>query len=403
MTDQLFAGLKVIDCASFIAAPLAATVLSDFGADVIKIEPPGEGDGYRSLYSKPGKPKADGGIDFAWLHGARNKRGIALNLKSKEGLDALYRMVDRADVFVTNLPLPVRARMGISYEDLIARNPRLIYASFTAYGEHGEEAHKTGFDSTAYWARSGLMDQVRPDSESPPARAVAGMGDHPCSIALYAAIVTGLYRRQATGKGGLVSSSLLANGLWSNAFLVQAGLAGASIPPRPKRSEAQSATSQMYITRDNRWFNLAMVNDVKQFPILAATLGRPELATDPLFATSESRRTNVRALMAVLDEVFAQHDLADLRRMLDAAGLTFGFVGTVDETRTDKQMRDSGAIVPMADGRYETISSPFNVEGASKTAPKPPPTIGQHTDDVLREYGYSDVEIKTMRDNKAVA
>ena len=400
MSDQLFAGLKVIDCASFIAAPLAATILSDFGADVIKIEPPGEGDGYRSLHSRAGQPQV--GMDFAWMHGARNKRGVVLDLKSPQGIEVLYRMVEKADVFITNLPLPVRRRMKLSYDDLIARNPRLIYASFTAYGEKGEEADKTGFDSTAYWARSGLMDQVRPDSSSPPARAVAGMGDLPSAMTLYAAITTALYRRQITGKGGLVQSSLLANGLWANAFLVQAGLLGGTIPPRLPRAQSQSATSNMYRTRDDRWFNLAMVNDVKQFPILAKTLGRPELATDPRFATSDGRRTNVGALMAILDELFAQHDLADLRRMMDAAGLTFGFVGTIDEARTDRQMRDAGAIVPMADGGYETVSSPFQVEGASKTTPRGAPSIGQHTDEVLAEYGYSDADIAAMRAARAI-
>ncbi len=401
MTDQLFAGLKVIDCASFIAAPAAAAVLSDFGADVIKIEPPGEGDGYRRLHANPGAPKS--GVDYAWMHGSRNKRGIALDLKTPQGLSVLHRLVDTADVFITNLPLPVRRRMKVTYEDLSPRNARLIYASFTAYGEKGAEADKTGFDSTAYWARSGLMDQVRPDSTSPPARSVAGMGDHPCSMALYGAIVTGLYRRQATGKGGLVSSSLLANGLWSNAFLVQARLTGASIPPRPPRSESQSATSNMYRTRDERWFNLAMVNDAKQYPILVAALGRPELAADPRFTTTDTRRANVRALMAELDALFAQFDLAYLRKTLDAAGITFGFVGTIDEAMHDQQMRDAGAIVPTADGKSEIVSSPFQIEGSPKTAPKQAPNIGQHTDEVLREYGYSDADISDMRAANAVA
>jgi crotonobetainyl-CoA:carnitine CoA-transferase CaiB-like acyl-CoA transferase len=401
MSEQLFAGLKVIDCASFIAAPVAATVLSDFGADVIKIEPPGEGDAYRRLHANPGTPKSN--VDYAWMHGARNKRGIVLDLKTPEALGVLHRLVDKADVFVTNLPLPVRRRMKVTYEDLGPRNPRMIYASFTAYGETGEEADKTGFDSTAYWARSGLMDQVRPDANSMPARSVAGMGDHPCGIALYAAIVTALYRRKETGKGGLVTSSLLANGLWSNAFLVQARLTGAAIPPRPPRSESMVATSNMYRTRDDRWFNLAMVNDEKQFPILVAALGRPDLASDPRYLTKDLRRTNVRELMADFDDLFAQFDLAYLRKTLDAAGLTFGFVGTVDEAMHDKQMRDAGAIVPTADGKSEIVSSPFALEGTPKVAPRPAPAMGEHTDEVLAEYGFSAAEIAQMRETKAVA
>jgi crotonobetainyl-CoA:carnitine CoA-transferase CaiB-like acyl-CoA transferase len=149
MTEGLFAGLKVIDCASFIAAPAAATVLSDYGADVIKIEPPGEGDLYRSLHTMPQTPKAL--KDYGWILDSRNKRGLALDLKTKSGQEVLCRLIKSADVFVTNMPLPVRRRLKTAYHDLAPLNDRLIYASFTAYGETGPEAEKTGFDSTAYW------------------------------------------------------------------------------------------------------------------------------------------------------------------------------------------------------------------------------------------------------------
>jgi crotonobetainyl-CoA:carnitine CoA-transferase CaiB-like acyl-CoA transferase len=401
MGNGLFSGLKVIDCASFIAAPLAATVLSDFGADVIKIEPPGEGDAYRSLATRPGAPQAN--MNYGWVMGARNKRSIALNLKSDDGIGVLYRLAEEADVFITNLPLPVRRRLKIAYEDLGPRNDRLIYASFTAYGETGPEADKTGFDSTAYWARSGLMDLVRPDASSPPARSVAGMGDHPSAMALYGAIVTALYKRQITGKGGLVSSSLLANGLWSNGFLVQARLVGAVVPPRPPRQESQTAMTNLYRTRDDRWFNLAMVNDVKQFPVLVEALGRSDLAADERFATAEKRRENAQEMLAILDAEFGARDLADVRKTLDAAGITFGIVGTLDETLDDEQMRAAEAIVQSADGSFETIMSPFQIGGETKVKPGPAPAVGEHSDDILRAAGYSDAEIIRLRERRAVA
>jgi crotonobetainyl-CoA:carnitine CoA-transferase CaiB-like acyl-CoA transferase len=159
----------------------------------------------------------------------------------------------------------------------------------------------------------------------------------------------------------------------------------------------------MYRTRDGRWFNLAMVNDMKQFPVLVDTLGRPELATDPRFTNTDLRRANVRALMAELDGLFAQFDLAHLRKTLDAAGITFGFVGTIDEALHDPQMRAAGAIVPTADGKSEIVSSPFSVEGAPKVPPKQPPGVGEHTDELLREYGFGEAEISEMRAAKAVA
>src|SRR5438128_821472 len=175
MEKGIFDGLKVLDCASFIAAPAAATVLSDFGADVIKIEPPVTGDPYRNLPNLPGYPHSE--HNFAWMLEARNKRSLALDLSKPEGQAVLHHLAAQADVFITNYPPQMRARLGITHEHLAPNNERLIYASFTGYGEKGEEANKPGFDSNAYWARSGLMDLVRADEHTTPARSIAGMGD----------------------------------------------------------------------------------------------------------------------------------------------------------------------------------------------------------------------------------
>jgi len=206
-----FEGLKVLDAASFIAAPAAATILADFGADVIKIEPPGEGDAYRNVSFQPGMPVGD--TNYCWTVDDRNKRSLALDLKHPEAQNILHGLIAGADVFITNYPLPARRRLGIAYDQLAHINPRLIYASLTAYGEKGAEAEKPGFDSTAWWARSGMMEVVRPDAESLPARSIPGMGDHPTALALYGAIVTALFRRERTGVGAYVGSSLLASGM----------------------------------------------------------------------------------------------------------------------------------------------------------------------------------------------
>ncbi len=282
MSDAIFSDLRVIDCASFIAAPAAATVLSDFGADVVKIESPA-GDAYRNLGALPGLPTSE--HDYAWMLTARNKRSLALDLRSAEGRGVLGDLVRAADVFITNYPQPVRRRLAITPDDLMPLNQRLIYAAFSAYGETGEEAEKSGFDSTAWWARSGLMDLVRADHTAAPARSAPGMGDHPSAMGLYGAIVTALYRRERTGLGAVVHSSLLANGLWANGFLVQAKLCGAEFHPRPPRTEAPNAVTNHYRTRDGRWFMLSMLNEERQFRPFAAALGHPELADDPRFAT----------------------------------------------------------------------------------------------------------------------
>lgn len=397
---ELFAGLKVIDCASFIAAPAAATVLSDFGADVVKIESPGEGDNYRQLFVAPGYPVSD--LNYPWMLENRNKRSLALDLKSEDGLAVLHRLIERADVFITNLPLPVRSRLGIGYEQLGPRNPKLIYASFTAYGETGAEAEKTGFDSTAYWARSGLMDNVKPSADAPPARSVAGMGDHPSAMALYGAIVTALLRRERTGQGGLVTSSLIANGLWANGVLAQAALCGAQMIPRPPREQVPNACTNMYRSRDNRWLTLSVLNEARQWPSLLEALGRQDIGLEPRFATLEARRRHARELIAEFDEVFATRDLADWRKRLDAVGITFGVTGTLDDIRDDEQMRAAGALVPYDDGAYLTISSPFAIDGETKRRPRAAPALGEHSAEILRELDFDDAEIARLRQRGVV-
>ncbi len=392
MTESLFSGLKVIDCASWIAGPAAATILSDFGADVIKIEPPGVGDPWRGRGPNPGAL-----TDYYWQLTSRNKRSLAIDLKHDEGRAAMYRLIASADVFVTNFPLPVRDRLGLGPAHLLPLNPRLIYASFTAYGEEGEEAAKTGFDSTAYWARTGLMDMVRANDGLEPARSMPGMGDHPSATGLYAAIVTALYRREKTGQGGLVQSSLLQNGLWANACAVQTRLFGEHVPHRPTREEVPNALANHYRTGDNRWFIMALYNEQRQLRGFLAAIGREELANDPRFATDAARKQNARALVKVLDEVFATRTLAEWRTILDGVGVTFGIVGKVDEVLGDAQMVHSGALVPFADGDGLTVSAPFHIEGVAKIAPQRAPSVGQHNDSVLAEAGYSTDQIGQLR------
>jgi len=397
MSDHLFSGLKVIDCASWIAGPAAATIMSDFGADVIKIEPPGVGDPWRARSADP-----KGGNDYYWQLTSRNKRSLALDLKHEAGIAALYRLVLGADVFVTNFPLPVRERLKVAPEHLLPLNTRLIYASFTAYGEAGDEAAKTGFDSTAYWARTGLMDAVRAEESTVPARSAPGMGDHPSATGLYAAIVTALYRREKTGRGGVVSSSLLANGLWANGCFVQTRLFGQNVPLRPPREHAPNALANHYRCRDGRWFIMALFNEERQLRPFFNAIGREELADDPRFATKPARAQHARELVAELDAVFAAREMADWRKVLDSVGVTFGVVGRTDDVTDDAQMRAMGGLVPFADGKTMTVSSPFNLAGEAKVAPRRAPAVGQHSEEVLREAGYSADEIGRLRGSGVV-
>ncbi len=392
MSDGIFRGLRVIDCASWIAGPAAATMLSDFGAEVIKIEPPGAGDPWRAPAAVPGKT-----TDYWWQLTGRNKRSLAIDLKHPDGLAVLHRLVGSADVFITNFPLPVRKRLKIAAADLLAINPRLVYGSMTAYGEVGHEAARTGFDATAYWARSGLMDMVRASAEAEPSRSTPGLGDHPTATALYAAIVTALYRRERTGRGGVAQSSLLQNGLWAAGCYVQNRLFGEHVVPRPPRAHTPNALANHYRCRDGRWFLMALHNEARQLSGFLKAIGATHLAEDPRFATTIARKENAIALTEILDGIFAQRDLAEWRPILEGAGVTFGAVYSVNEAADDSQARAIGALVPFADGKGFTVASPFHLDGETKTPPARAPAVGQHSEMVLREAGYSADEIARLR------
>lgn len=401
MEKGIFDGLKVLDCASFIAAPAAATVLSDFGADVIKIEPPVTGDPYRNLPNLPGYPHSE--HNFAWMLEARNKKSLALDLTKPEAQAVLYRLVTEADVFITNMPPQVRTKLGITHEHLAHLNDRLIYASFTGYGEKGAEANKPGFDSNAYWARSGLMDLVRADQNTTPARSIAGMGDHPCAMAFYGAIVTALYQRERTGKGAHVSSNLMANGVWAASVLAQAKLVGAKFGERRPRERALNAVTNHYQCKDGRWLILSLLNEDRQWPTLARCLEREDLVTDPRFATKPDRHARSLELIRIFDETFATKPLAEWRTILDGNGLVFGVVGILDDIPNDQQMIDNEVLVPFENDTMLTISSPIWVDGSRKVQPRKPPGLGEHSDEILRNAGYDEAAIGKLRASGAVA
>jgi formyl-CoA transferase len=391
---RLLDGITVIDAANFIAGPVSTTVMADFGADVIKVEPP-TGDIYRVRGA--GYPAS--AYNYPWIVDNRTKRSVAIDLRTRDGQALLHRLVRDADVFVTNAPLESRGRLGIRYEDLEPLNARLVYASISAYGETGEEASKPGFDSIALWARTGLMDLVRASADVPPARSLPGMGDHPTGMSLFAAIMTGLYHRERTGRGTAVSTSLMANGLWMNAIQVQGILCGTRTEIRPPREEAVSALANLYRCKDRRWFMLTITGDERHWPAFAAGVGREDLIEDPRFADAAGRKKNARTLITILDEVFAARTWAEWSPILEKTGVAFGVVSTLEDIPHDAQMRASGALVPIEDpraGAAYTVSSPIQVRGEEKVPATMAPEIGEHTVEVLRAAGVADGEIERL-------
>ena len=396
-------GIKVLDVASYIAAPIATTIMADFGAEVIKIEAPG-GDPYRIITRNPGTPQAD--VDYFWQVDNHNKRGVVLDLTREAGREVLYRLAKQADVFVTNFTRPAREKLRVRWTDLQPLNPRLIYASLTAYGEEGPEAAKTGFDSTAYWARTGLMHMVKPDPAGTPARSLPGQGDHPTGIALFGTIMLALYDRHRTGEGAKVHTSLLANGLYSNAFYAQAILSGGTAPMRPLREQMPNALTNHYQCRDGHWFILSVVNPEREWARFTLAIGHESLATDPRFATHEARGAHAHELIDLLDEIFASRDWSEWRGRLDAARITAGVVGMCEDIADDEQMTASGSLAPAHDPRIgadRVVDTPLWIDGVKKAAPRAAPTCGEHTTEVLRGAGFSESEIDRLRTEGAIA
>lgn len=368
----ILSGIRVIDAATYIAGPCAATVMGDFGADVIKVEPPG-GDAYRRLVDMPGIPSAPSGVNYMWEMDNRNKQGMELDFSNPADMAAFRELVTGADVVILNHPHPVRRKLGLTADDLMPLNERLIYASLTGFGETGPEADARGFDLSTYWARSGLMHLVRPDMSGAPAASVAGQGDHPTGLALFGAIMLALYERQTTGKGRMVHTSLVANGLWSNACFAQAALAGAPPVERKPREAPSSALVNTYRSRDDRWFIFSALQPDRDWERLTDAVDRLEWRDDPRFQTMEQRSRHAADLVAMLDPIFDQKDWADWKIIFDRVGLQAGPVYTPADAVGDPQARASGAIRRNPDNpdMPEMIDSPIFIDGVLKRTAGP--------------------------------
>src|SRR5436189_3826987 len=393
-TDNIFSGLKVVDLASFIAGPGAAVILSDFGADVIKVEPP-TGDTWRIGYKIPPQPRAKD--NYAWHLNNRNKRGLVLDLKSPNAAEVLERLVKWADVLIVNTPHPARKKLKLEYDDVVAWNPRLIYADVTGYGDNGPDANLPGFDITAYWSRSGLLSLTR-DAGAPPTWPFAGTGDSPSAVGLFSAIVMGLYRRERTGKGSYVTTSLLAEGVWSASVAIQAALAGAKFSPQHDRKNPANAAMNVYKTSDNIWFLLLVTPD--KISSLATAIGRADLLKDPRFADPAKLAANMSQLTGILDETFSAQPIAHWRQVLDKVHITYGLVRDPHDVIKDPQLQANNIVVPL-EGAGEniklTVSSPIQVHGVTKVSAKRAPDLGEHNDEVLKELGFETNEIEQLR------
>jgi formyl-CoA transferase len=393
-SDNIFSGLKVVDLASFIAGPSAAVILSDFGADVVKVEPP-NGDLWRIGHKIPPQPQAKD--PYPWHLANRNKRGITLDLKNPGSRQVLEKLVKWADVLIVNTPHPARKKLQLEYDDVVQWNSRLIYADVTGFGEKGPDASLPGFDITSYWARSGLLSMTR-DAGAPPTWPVAGSGDNATAVGLYSAIVTALYRRERTGKGSYVTTSLLAEGVWSASVSIQGALCEARFFAPHDRKNPANAALNVYQASDGTWFVLLVTPD--KLAAVATAIGRTDLLRDPRFSDPAKLAANMGQLATILDELFIAQPMAHWNEALNGAHVTFGVVRGPQEVINDPQLRANDIVVPLegVGGKLtSTISSPINVHGVTKVPARRGPALGEHNDAVLQELGFSPKEIVALQ------
>lgn len=370
----------MIDAATFLAGPGAATVLSDFGATVIKVEPP-EGDRYRTL-------KGSYEIDYNWLLTSRNKKSIAIDLKQQAGIDLVHALATKADVFITNFIGEHITRYQYEYERLKLINPRLIYAHISGYGLSGPDTERRSFDATAWWARSGLMEFVR-DKDVRPATSAPGMGDHATSMSLFSAIACALYKRERTGEGSYVTTSLLANGCWSNGMALQGVIAGMNIGVRKQDTGLRNPFAFVYETNDGAFVLFSIVNAAREWPSVARAFGHEEWLDDPRFATMREIIANRNDLIELIQACIGNMTCAEALAKLVEHDITHSHVKPMAEVVEDEQVLLNDVIVdaePTSTDYPRTVMSPIKLSDEPKVKPRRASDVGADSVEVLSTY-----------------
>lgn len=396
-------GIKVIDAASFIAAPLVSALMSDYGAEVIKIEPL-TGDTYREAVIG-GHVWPESEVDWAFILENRNKRSLSIDLKSKEGQIIIKKLIQQSDVFITNLPKTPREKLGLT--DTIVRklNPKIIYASLTGYGENGPDSNRTALDSTAYFARSGLMDWSKTiDSEGIPPFPIPGGGDHPTGLSLFTSILLALMNKEKTGLGTSVSTSLLANGVWSNAMLIQAILSGHK-PIDTFYWETLSAMRNIYTLKDQSLFFMLLTNEEKHWDPFVQSFNLGFLHNNTKFNTKDNRQLNKKELKIILQEEFIKYTYEEVREKLISIGIVFTKIMKTENTIIDPQTNLNNMFMNIEGEDIENlklVSPPLNIENAPRKNATKAPKLGEHNVEILKELGYTVEEIKNLQNNKTI-
>ncbi|MFP6656474.1 MAG: CoA transferase [Myxococcota bacterium] len=395
-------GIKVVEIGVWVAGPAAAGILADWGAEVIKIEPPGIGDPCRLFQRMLG-----GDLPFnpVFENDNRSKRSIVLDLRTEEGLEVAFELLESADIFVSNVRAGALSRLGLDPETLSKRFPKLIYALITGYGREGDDADRAAYDVAAFWARSGIAHSLTQEGAAPPHQR-GGMGDHNAGLAAAAGVCAALYCRERTGKGQVVSTSLLREGIYTLSFDLSVAMRyGVPIMIGHRETMGNPAIN-CYADCDGKYFWIVGLEGERHWPSLARAVGHPEWIDDERYAAPRARAENARELIKELDRIFATRPRDEWGQIFDAEiDLWWAPVQSIEEVIADPQVTAAGGFVEVPDGLGTTLlpATPVDFDGTPWAPRSMAPEHGEHTDEILAEIGRSGRQITALREKGAVA
>jgi len=393
-------GVRVVEVAGWMAAPGAAAMMADLGADVVKVEPM-RGDPMRGVIRQP---ETERPFDAPFQLDNRGKRGIAVALDRPEGQELVRRLIDGADVFLNNLLGRRQQKFGLDSATLMARNPRLVHGTLTGYGLEGPDAARPGFDITAFFGRGGITHSITEPGEQAP-RARPAQGDHAAALAMLAAVLAALRVVDRTGEGQVVDVNLLATAAWTMGTDLSSTLVDGQNPLTLGRRRRRHALQESFRTSDGRWVLLFMP-EPHWWPRFCAAVGRPEWVEDPRLETFAARLEHMPEVTDLMDGLFAERTLAQWGQVLDGADLTWAPAATVSEVAADPHAAAVGTFPvvshPVA-GEFRTVAVPMRLRGQDIGPRGPAPDLGQHTREVLTELGLSVAELDALTADGTVA
>ena len=398
-------GIRVVEVASWMFVPSGGSVLVDWGAEVIKVEPL-TGDPQRGLITSGLLPGGAGGVNFMVEQPHRGKRSIALDLSHPDGHEALMKLVETADVFLTNYLPQVRRKLKLDTDDLRARNPNIVIARGSGTGPKGPDAEKGGYDGASFWARGGMgMTLPGVGDGWPSGQPSPAFGDVMGGLTTAGAIAAALLKRERTGETSIVDVSLLATAMWQLSPLVVASkLFGFSKIPQGDRKKNPNPGVGNYRTKDDRFISLILLQSDKFWADLVTRLGIADMATDERFVDSAARSQNAEACVARLDEAFGSMTLDELTEALDGFEGVWSAYQTLDELYDDPQVIANGYLPSMTAGNgqeVQLVASPAQFDETPITVERAP-EHGEHTELLLMDLGYDWDQLTAMKESGAI-